>query len=153
MKLTLRFRRLCKSESGASLLELALVIPVLLLISMFAVDFGMEWYVGMEVINAAHAAAEYAAQHPADTAGMTDAAQQSAPNLTNLVVSAPTYGCECGNGTSYSASCASPPACASGTVNKVQVTTSATYHSLVHWGSDTKGSFTPTYTATMRGLH
>jgi len=121
-----------------------------------AVDFGRAYYENLELVNAAHSGAEYGSQNPSDTAGITTAAQQSAPNLSNLTVTAVTWGCECSDGSSYSASCSPAPSCTANAnrgnnfVHRVQITTQAVYTTLVPWpGIPT--SFTLNRTATIRG--
>jgi Flp pilus assembly protein TadG len=49
---------------GQSLVELALILPVILLIVMFALDFGRAFYSWVTVTNAARVAANYAAANP-----------------------------------------------------------------------------------------
>jgi len=122
------------SEEGASLAELALVFPIFVLLLLGCVDFGRAYYVSTEVAGAAHAGALYGSRNPTDTAGMTTAAQDDAPDVSNLVVSTPTYGCECADGSSYSANCGTlPSSCPNGigTVYLVKVTTSAVYTPLL----------------------
>jgi Flp pilus assembly protein TadG len=126
-------------NQGASLVELSLLMPILLLLIVGAVDFGRAAYVGIEVEDAAHAGAEYGSLNPSNTTAITTAAQQSAPNVANLIVSTPTWGCECSDGSSYSANCASPPTCTasstrgSNLVHRVKVTTSSVYKPLLPW--------------------
>jgi Flp pilus assembly protein TadG len=151
-----RLRILCNANHGTALVELALVTPILLVLVMGAVDLGRAGYVGIEVESAAHAGAEYGSLNPNNTAGITTAAQQSAPNVSNLTVTAPTWGCECSDGSSYSASCASTPVCTanstrgSNVVHRVQVTTSAVYKPLVPWPG-IPSSITLTSKVTIRG--
>ena len=156
MRLLARLRVICKANDGAALVELALVTPLLLLLLFGAVDFGRAYYVGLSVASAAHAGAEYGSQYPSNTAGITTAAQQSAPDLKNLTVTALTWGCECSDGTSYSPSCFPMPVCSANAsrggnvVHRVQVTTSAVYNTLVPWPGIPK-SLTLSNTATIRG--
>ena len=120
-------------EEGSSLVELALVSPVLLLVLLGAVDFGRAYYMAMEVAGAAHAAAEYAVQSPTDTTGIQAAATDDAPDVPNLTVATPTYGCECSDGTGYSANCSTTPTCTNNYVSRVRVTVSATYSPWFPW--------------------
>lgn len=125
---------LMRSSAGGSLVELALVLPVFLLLLVGAVDCGQAYYESIEVAGAAHAAAMYGSQNPTDTTGMTSAAQDDAPNVPNLSVTTPTYGCECADGTGYSASCSSLPSCPSNNaVYRVKVTVTATYTPIFPW--------------------
>jgi Flp pilus assembly protein TadG len=156
MKLLAHLHVLCKAEHGASLIELALVTPILLLLMIGAVDLGRAYYVGLEVANAAHSGAEYGSRNPSNTAGITAAARQSAPNLPNMIVSAPAWGCECSDGSSYSASCTVTPTCTASSsrganvVHRVQVTTSSAYNPLMPWPY-IPSSVTLSNTATVRG--
>jgi Flp pilus assembly protein TadG len=125
---------LLRSERGGSLVELATLLPLFTLLVLGAVDFGRAYYLAMEVAGAAQAGAAYGSQNPTDTAGMTTAAQDDAPNVSNLTVSTPTYGCECSDGTNYSASCSTTPSCSSNNVvYRVNVTVQGTYTPLFHW--------------------
>ncbi|MFC5860847.1 TadE/TadG family type IV pilus assembly protein [Acidicapsa dinghuensis] len=133
MRLFSYFRALLAADHGSSLVEVALTLPFLLLILAGAVDFGQAYHLTMEMAGAAHAGAEYGAQNPTDTTGITTAAQKGAPNVPNLTVTTPTYGCECSDGTSFSANCTTIPSCTSNVVYRVTVRVSATYKPLVPW--------------------
>ena len=98
MKKRNRFH-LLRDENGASLVELAFVLPLFPLLLFGVVDFGRAFYVSVEIAGAAQAAAVYGSQNPTDTTGMQTAAQDDAPNVPNLSVGTPTYGCECSDGT------------------------------------------------------
>jgi Flp pilus assembly protein TadG len=156
MNFLARIRVLCKNNHGAALVELALVTPLLLLLFAGAIDFGGAYFVELEVANAAHAGAEYGSQNPTDTAGITAAAEQSAPNLANLTVAAPAWGCECSDGSSYNASCSPQPTCvasatrATKAVHRVQVTASSVYKTLLPWPVIPR-TMTLSNTATIRG--
>jgi len=156
MKIPARLSVLCKSDRGASLIELALVCPLLFLLLFGAIDFGRAYYVYLELTSAAHAGAEYGSLYPSDSTGIVAAASQSAPNVPNLNVLTPVWGCECSDGTSYSASCTTAPTCSanstrgSNLVYRVQVTTSAVYTTVIPWKA-IPASFTLSTTATIRG--
>lgn len=125
---------LLRCDDGGSLVELALVMPLFLLLMLGALDFGRAYYLSIEIAGAAHAAAVYGSQNPTDTTGMTAAAQDDAPNVPNLSVETPTYGCECADGTSYSATCTTAPSCPSNNaVYRVNVTVTATYTTMFPW--------------------
>jgi len=135
MKLPNRYQ-LLRDEQGASLVELALLLPLFVLLMFGAVDFGRALYLSIEVSGAAHAAAMYGSQNPTDTTGMQSAAQYDAPNVPNLSVGTPTYGCECADGSSYSVSCATSPTSCPNNLNvvyRVNVTVTATYSPLFPW--------------------
>jgi Flp pilus assembly protein TadG len=139
MKKRNRFH-LLRDEHGASLLEMAFVLPLFLLLLFGAVDFGRAYYLSMEIAGAAHAAAMYGAQsvtNMTDTTGMENVAKDDAPNVPNLSVGTPTYGCECATdttGSTYSASCSTPPTCSGNNeVYRVNVTVTGTYTPIFPW--------------------
>ncbi len=115
-------------ERGNSLVELALLLPFLLMLLVGVVDFGRAYYLELEVASAAHAGALYGTQNPTDTANMQTAATLDASEVPGITATA-TYGCECSDGTSASASCTATPSCTSPAtvVNYVEVDTSAPY--------------------------
>lgn len=121
------------SEAASSLLELALVLPVLFLLLLAVFDFGRGYYLAIEISQAAHNAALYGSQNPTDTTGMQYAAVADAsdvPNFTTSSVTA-TYGCECSDGSLPVVSCTTNPSCGSmNVVDYVQVNTSTTYNVL-----------------------
>jgi Flp pilus assembly protein TadG len=126
------------SEDGSSILETALILPVMILMLVGAVDFGRAYYVAIEVNSAAHAAALYGAQNFTDITGMTAVATANATDVRGMTASA-SYGCECYDGSSAVPLCATAPAAciapgaAAGSSNignvvyYVQVKTKATY--------------------------
>jgi Flp pilus assembly protein TadG len=125
--------RALHSESGSSLIEMALVLPVLFLLLMGVVDFGRAYYLAIEVSQAAHTAALYGSQNPSDVTGMQNAAVADAPDVPSFTTSSvtATYGCECSDGSSPVASCATNPACGGMlTVGYVQVNTSVSYSAM-----------------------
>jgi len=62
-----------RSESGQSLLEIALVLPLLMLLALGAIDMGRYAYIGILVANAARAGASYGETRPGDSAGIVTA--------------------------------------------------------------------------------
>src|SRR4029077_4635128 len=62
-------RRVAHSECGQSLVELALLTPILLLLVIGTVEMGRYAYLAIMVANAARAGADYGAQNPT-TAGV-----------------------------------------------------------------------------------
>jgi Flp pilus assembly protein TadG len=124
-----------RSERGSSLVELALMLPVLGLLLFGAIDFARGYYLSIEVTNAAHAGAQFGVQN-ASVAGMQNAATSDAADVAGSDVPGMTasaiYGCECPDGTDQVPNCSSSPGCANA-VNYVQVTTNATYTPLIPW--------------------
>jgi Flp pilus assembly protein TadG len=114
-------------EEGSSAIELAVILPFLVLMLVAAVDFGRGYYASIEVSSAAEAGALYGTLNLTDTAGMQAAATLDAHDVSGLTAVA-TYGCECSDGTHAVASCTSPPTtCTSNALDYVQVVTKATY--------------------------
>jgi Flp pilus assembly protein TadG len=121
---------LVRSDCGQSLVELALMIPVLGMLLFGAIDFGRGYYLSIEVTNAARAGAQFGVEN-ASAARMQTAAKSDAPDVAGITATA-SYGCECPDGTGQIADCSSSPGCANA-VNYVQVTTNATYTPLIPW--------------------
>ena len=116
-----------RREEGSALIELALLMPIFLLLFMGTVDLGRGFFAAIKVSSAAAAAASYGAQQPSDITGIQAAAVMGAPEVNNLTSSVST-GCECSDGTSVQPGCASTPAnCSTDFVTYVQVTTYASY--------------------------
>ncbi len=128
-----------RSQRGSSLVELAIVIPFLVLLALGAIDFGRAFYLSIEVANAARAGAQYGVKNPSDVPGMKLAAQNDAHDVLNLDPPVATWGCECSDGSASVANCASPPTCPGGSsspiylVDYVQVNTSAAYRPIIAW--------------------
>lgn len=114
------------AQNGSSLVELALLVAVFVLLLAGSVDLGQACYVAIELSAAANAGAQYGTLAPTNTSGMQKAALLNATNLKGLSSSA-SWGCECSDGSSASASCAIIPSCSSSKVRYVTVTTSLTY--------------------------
>jgi len=121
-----------KSERGASLVEMSLIVPFLGLLLLGVIDFGRAFYLSIEVQNAAEAGALYGSQNPTDTTGIESAATTDAPDVSGMTVTT-SSGCECNDGTLSASPCPTPaPACPVNVVNYVQVTTAATYTPWLH---------------------
>ena len=114
------------SCEGGSFVELALILPMFLLILVPTVDIGRAIYMSIEVASAAQAGAAYGIQNPTDASGMQSASTAGVSNLSGISAKA-TYGCECSDGTSASASCTSTPTCTYNSVNYVDVVATAPY--------------------------
>jgi Flp pilus assembly protein TadG len=142
-KRTLRSVRGLRSQSGQSLVEVALLTPILLALLIGGIELGRYAYIAILVGNAARAGAGYGAQslvQSVDTTGIQAAAdndfQSNGQNVSKLTVTSSTS-CGCDNGgTTTSAVCtttanASAGTCAAGHwVVTVSVTASGTFNSL-----------------------
>ncbi|HEU5412064.1 MAG TPA: TadE/TadG family type IV pilus assembly protein [Candidatus Acidoferrales bacterium] len=92
------------SQSGQTLLEVALLTPLLLLLLLGVIEMGRYAYIGILVGNAAHAGAMYGSEN-VDNSGNAPGIQTAADNdfvnngqsLSNLTVSS-TTSCGCDNG-------------------------------------------------------
>jgi Flp pilus assembly protein TadG len=114
---------------GASFVELALVLPLFLLMLVPVVDLGRGFYAAIEVASAAHAGAMYGVENPNDTDGMIKAAKIGASNLSAITATA-VYGCECSDGTSPVESCTSTPNCTYNYVTYVDVAVTSPYRTV-----------------------
>jgi Flp pilus assembly protein TadG len=149
MKLWLHPGALQSMDQGSSLLEAAVAMPLLLAILLGAVDFGRGYFLAMEIAGAANAGAEYGSQNPTDITGMRTAAVGDATDVPNLAASS-AYGCECSDGSSFSASCAVTPSCATNVVYRVTVNVSAVYTPQFPWPG-VPSAIPLSSSATMRG--
>lgn len=135
----MRYLNFLRSEDGSSLIEVAIILPTLILMLLGVVDFGRAYYWVNELTGAAQAGAVYGSQNPTDTTGMQNTAIADAPDITassteitGFAVAA-SYGCECSDGSGVSAGCASAPSCSTNTVYYVKVTATASYKPLFPW--------------------
>lgn len=127
---------LLRADHGASLVEMALLLPLFMLILFGAIDFGRACYMAIEIAGAARAGALYGSKSPSDTTGMKTVIQDAAPDVAaNLSVGTPTCSVECPDGTNLTAGCTTKPACSNGLsyVYLVNVTVTGTYSPLLPW--------------------
>jgi Flp pilus assembly protein TadG len=139
---------IASSEAGSSLVELAFFLPMLMLLLLGVVDFGRAYYLAIEIAGAAHAGAVYGAQNITDITGMQNAAKLNSPDVSGLTATG-SWGCECSDGTSSSASCSATPTCSVNMVYYAKVTTTATYHPIMPWNG-INSPITITGSSTMR---
>jgi Flp pilus assembly protein TadG len=129
-----RANKLFRRDDGGSVVELALLMSLLLLILLGGIDLSRAYFLSIEVAGAAQAGAAYGILNRTDTTGIQAAASDDAPNVSNLTVGTPTWGCECADGTLSSTSCTSKPTCSStNLVYWVSVTASSTYSPVFPW--------------------
>jgi Flp pilus assembly protein TadG len=124
-----RLIRVIADAEGASFVELALVLPLFLMMLIPVVDLGRGFYAAIEVASAAHAGAMYGVENPSDTSGMVQAAKAGTSNLADVDAAA-TYGCECSDGSSPIALCTSTPSCTYNYVTYVDVTVTSPYRTV-----------------------
>jgi Flp pilus assembly protein TadG len=105
------------SQRGQAMIELALILPILLLLTIGVIEFGRVAYFSIEVADAARAGAQYGTQSLADAANngnITQAALNNAPDIGPglLTVNPPLLSCVCpGTGSVTGALCAGPLGC------------------------------------------
>ena len=95
--LILRLKAMGLREEGQSIIELAVMTPLLLALMAGAVDIGVFTYESIEVGNAARAGVQYGSQSAStagDTTGITNAAKNDAKQITGLTVTPSSY-CAC----------------------------------------------------------
>lgn len=120
-----------RSDSGAALVELAIVTPLLLLMVLGLCDFGRVVYHSIILSHAARAGAQYGAQTNSttgDRSGISNAAINEAADIAPIQVTSQRI-CECPGGAAVS--------CTTGTCSGygvpqvfVQVTTTRTFETL-----------------------
>lgn len=138
------FRYELREDKGQAFVELALVLPVLVLLLLGAAEVGRMAYAAIEVNNAARAGVAYAAQNHTtasdllSTGGIVQAAQLEAPDIKTMTATATQFcSCESSTGTMPApgtctgvdlTTCVSP----NRIVEFVQVNTSAPVNTLFH---------------------
>jgi Flp pilus assembly protein TadG len=118
-------------ESGQSLIEVAVSLPLLLTLLIGSAEFARLAYAAIEVSNAAKAGVQYGAQNSVtagDTAGIQTAASNEAANLQNVTATG-SKAYTCTDGSAYSAATQCPSSFVETTLT---VTTSTTYDPLIH---------------------
>lgn len=143
-------KRLLGSQSGSSLVEMSLVLPMLVVFFLGVADLGRAFYYSNEIARAANAGALYGTQYPTDTSGIIQAAKSDAPDVPDITATT-SYGCECSDGTGQSPDCNITPSCSANTneVYYTTVTAAAPYSTLLPW-PDMPSSWKLTYTVTMQ---
>lgn len=148
-------RGLPRREQGSALVELALILPLIVLLFVGAVDLGRAFYYSNAVARAAESGALYGSQNPTDTAGMVQISDQamqaafnSAADMSGTNATA-TYGCECMSGSGLSSGCTNTPSCTTNEVYYVTVTANSTYQTLLPWPG-IPSSYNLSSTVTMR---
>jgi Flp pilus assembly protein TadG len=124
----LRRRRL---EAGQSAVELAVMVPALVILLVGVCDFARLFYVSIAVHSAARSGAQYGAQSvitAADISGMKNAAKLDGSNILGLTVTAKQCTCQTSTtvtkcGTGY---CSNSPQ-----ATYVEVDTSATFNTIL----------------------
>ncbi|HEX5430641.1 MAG TPA: TadE/TadG family type IV pilus assembly protein [Bryobacteraceae bacterium] len=128
----INLKRLLNDRTGTSLIELAILIPVMLFLSCGVMDFSRVVYAGIEIAGAARAGVQYGALTPGNAgnaSGMEQAALADATDLGNSVTAAASNFCVCSGSTvDCSSTC-------NGTTpdGYVTVTANYTFNTLLHY--------------------
>ena len=98
----MKLRISARQEDAQSLVELALVVPLFILLLVGSAEFARLAWVTILTSNAARAGASWGAQSPANagdaTGGIEAAAAADSVNLTGLTTAPPTISCTCSSG-------------------------------------------------------
>ena len=125
--------RLARGETGSALAEIAVVLPLLVLMLIALIEVGRFGSYIIMTANAARAGAQYGAQNTItanDVAGMKTSAKSDAQNDAGLSANAITF-CQCADGT---VSTCLPADCSSShRLIFVQVDTTGTWQSLTNF--------------------
>jgi Flp pilus assembly protein TadG len=118
---------------GQAAVELAVAVPVLVLLLLAGVDYGRVFYMSIGVNNAARAGAQYGSQTvitAADATGMIAAAKSDASNLSTLTATASQ--CTCVSSTTVAA-CPSGYCTNAPQATFVEVDTQGVFHTIVNY--------------------
>jgi Flp pilus assembly protein TadG len=124
-------RELVRLEKGASIIEFAVMAPVLSFLLIGIIEVGRFMYFGVLAANAARAGVQWGAQNLStadNAAGMTYAAAQDGQNLSNWTITS-SYFCTL-NGTVTACATSSVP---SGEIYYVQVSATGSFYSLFQY--------------------
>ncbi len=119
-------------QSGQAILELALTMPLLMILLLGAAEFARLAYAAIETSNAARAGVQYGAQNhvtASDFAGMQTAAVRDGSNVRRMSATA-THFCGCSDGSA--STCASGDCAGSRIIEYVQVNTTANVNPMVY---------------------
>ncbi|MCK5284107.1 MAG: pilus assembly protein [Alphaproteobacteria bacterium] len=93
-----KIKKYFKSEYGASAVEFALIAPILILMLIGTVDFGMFIMERMQLQNTAHTVANFVAQTQDDRNIQTIAAESYGANFADITLVS-NFTCECSDST------------------------------------------------------
>jgi Flp pilus assembly protein TadG len=132
-------RALLRDRNGVSAIELAICLPLLVGMLLPMVDLGMGAYMKMQLANAVHAGAEYAAKHGFDQTAIENAVT-NATAMSGIhadLPAAPSQVCHCvtgsGNASTLDSGSAAPctGSCATGTIGTYVVVNAQVSYSLL----------------------
>jgi Flp pilus assembly protein TadG len=127
-----------RKQRGQAMVELAIALPILLLLTLGVIELGRAAYFSIEVSEAARAGAQYGTQSLADaanTGNITQAALNSVPDISSgsMTVTSVNQSCECpGTGAVTGGDCTGVLGCSYPLVY-LTVTTSYTLNTLFQY--------------------
>jgi Flp pilus assembly protein TadG len=159
-------RSLARDTEGAALIEITLFMPILVLMSVAIINFGLYFLYAIQVDNAAQAGAQWAitkapaySSSSSNSAG-TGANNPSLPSVFHAINVNTTQYCGCPPASSgspvtlstWTTSCTTGAACSDGSVpgTYVQVVATGTFRPFANYGSFFPSSYSPSSTATVR---
>jgi Flp pilus assembly protein TadG len=125
--------RTATGDDGTALAEIAVILPMLVLLLVGLVEVGRYGNYAILVGNAARAGVQYGAQNlvtAADITGMQNTALNDAQSISGLTATASNY-CECADGTA--STCLGTDCATSHRIVYVQVLTTGTVPSLTNY--------------------
>jgi len=130
---TFRSRLGAKCDSGQALVELAVILPVALMLLVGIAEMGRYANASIVVSHAARAGTQYASQNrvtASDTTNIIQAAENDAPSFTSMTVT-PNHYCTCSDGSS--STCQSTDCQGSRIIEYTKVNTEVQMQSLFHY--------------------
>jgi Flp pilus assembly protein TadG len=133
------FQGFWRDDRGVAMVEYALLVPVLSVLMIGIVDYGMYIHEKMELDDLARDSVQYVLQGgdynniQAAVIAPSDIYNKVDPNELTVTVTPPSQSCECSGGAAVS--CSSGGTCPSGDYKRgfVTVTIAASYHPIVTW--------------------
>lgn len=106
---TSRLGAALQDRKGVAAAELALIVPVLILLLLGTVDVAGVLYQRMKLDSAARAGVQYALAFPSDSTGITAATRLALPDWADISVTEAGMTCECAGASAVcGTSCATP---------------------------------------------
>lgn len=124
-----------KSESGTSIIEFAIVLPMLALLAVGTIDVGRWAYYSIVAANAARAGAQYGAQdlgHAADSSGITNAVNSESAQAVTWSVN-PVPMCSVSGGSPATCSSSGGSKAPQNTIYYLKVQVTGTFSPLLHY--------------------
>jgi Flp pilus assembly protein TadG len=90
--------RAARDARGVAASELAVLLPVLVLIFFSAYDFSNATAITLRLEGAARSGAQYAFANPTDTSGIIQKVQAGLNGMSNVTIPTPAMVCKCDNG-------------------------------------------------------